>query len=70
MNDSSEILGRTMAQTRDGYRRTLDLAQTGVYLYGAGFVGRWSVAYLSGLGVLVKGGLPADGYRHLLQRPS
>jgi FkbM family methyltransferase len=60
MNDSSQSLRRAIADSRSSFQAVLDRASAGVYLYGAGFVGRWSVAYLADLGLPVKGFLDSD----------
>ena len=51
---------RRRAKTEDLYKRCLAKAKTGVFLYGAGFIGRWSVGYLEQLGIPVLGFIDSD----------
>jgi FkbM family methyltransferase len=50
-------------KTHDQFLRVFDLAKTGVYLYGAGFVGRWAIEYLDKLNIPVLGILDSDEKR-------
>lgn len=49
-----------ISETREIYQKISSDAPNGVYLYGAGFVGRWSVAYLEGIGIPVLGFVDSD----------
>lgn len=44
-----------ISETNELYRRISCEASAGIYLYGAGFVGRWSVSYLESIGIPVLG---------------
>lgn len=47
-------------KTEDLYKKVLAKAKSGVFLYGAGFIGRWSVGYLEQLNVPVLGFIDSD----------
>ena len=47
-------------KTKELYKRFSAKAKTGVFLYGAGFIGRWSVGYLEQLGIPVLGFIDSD----------
>lgn len=51
---------RKRVKTKELYKRFSAKATTGVYLYGAGFIGRWSVGYLEELGIPVLGFIDSD----------
>jgi len=53
-------LDSLLSETREGYKRVLGEAATGFYLYGAGFVGKWSVGYLEQCGMTVLGFIDSD----------
>jgi FkbM family methyltransferase len=53
-------LAHELQLSKGAYQSILDYAHDGVYLYGAGFVGRWSVGYLEKLGISVLGFLDSD----------
>lgn len=42
------------------YENIRDASSFGVYLYGAGFVGRWAISYLEGLGIRILGFVDSD----------
>jgi len=56
----SSVLANRLADTEELYRRASGAGGNGVYLYGAGFVGRWSVDYLEGKGIPVLGFVDSD----------
>ncbi|MGV1005659.1 MAG: FkbM family methyltransferase [Candidatus Nanopelagicales bacterium] len=60
MLEASSSLDSRLAATSDSYLRILDATANGVFLYGAGFVGRWSVNYLESEGIPVVGFVDSD----------
>jgi len=50
-------------ETSDLYSRVVSEASDGVYLYGAGFVGRWSIDYLEAMNIPVLGFIDSDESR-------
>lgn len=63
MEQSQEMnnqLRNLWALSTSDYDNIRDVSSSGVYLYGAGFVGRWSISYLEGLGIKVLGFVDSD----------
>lgn len=56
---SSELFDR-LSETEELYKKASGMVVEGVYLYGAGFVGRWALDYLEGIGVTVLGFIDSD----------
>ncbi|HHQ4683426.1 TPA: FkbM family methyltransferase [Aeromonas veronii] len=56
---STELL-ECLHSTQGDYKKIITLAKSGVYLYGAGFIGRWAVSYLESIGVPVFGFVDSD----------
>lgn len=56
----SNELVNSLNKTSELYKRIRGDAIQGVYIYGAGFVGAWSVSYLEGLGIPVLGFVDSD----------
>lgn len=56
---SSELFDR-LSKTEELYKKASGMAVEGVYLYGAGFVGRWALDYLEGIGAAVLGFIDSD----------
>ena len=50
-------------KTHNQFLKVFDLEKDGVYLYGAGFVGRWAIEYLDKLNIPVLGILDSDKKR-------
>lgn len=51
-----ELFIRLLSEERDNYKRFHETAKLhGLYLFGAGFIGAWSVGYLNALGICVNG---------------
>lgn len=55
-NEFKNLLLATLAQ----YEKVMTSAVDGVYLYGAGFIGRWAVGYLERSGISVLGFVDSD----------
>lgn len=55
-----DLVGKSLDKTSEVYARVRDKAIEGVYVYGAGFVGSWSVGYLERLGIPVAGFIDSD----------
>lgn len=56
---SNELL-ESLRSSSEKYKRLVTLASEGVYLYGAGFIGRWAVSYLESIGIPVFGFVDSD----------
>ena len=56
-----ELFLRRLSEGRDSFERFNEIAkQDGVYLFGAGFIGTWSVGYLRDVGIRVNGFIDSD----------
>jgi len=53
-------LQESLYASRSKYKSIITLAKSGVYLYGAGFIGRWAVSYLEGIGIPIFGFVDSD----------
>jgi FkbM family methyltransferase len=60
MNRIYEEFCRELSRTKYSYDRILDSASRGIYLYGAGFVGKWSTHYFSEVGIPILGIIDSD----------
>jgi FkbM family methyltransferase len=63
MNRIYEEFCRELSRTKYSYDRILDSASRGIYLYGAGFVGKWSTHYFSEIGIPILGIIDSDERR-------
>jgi len=53
-------VAESLSKSSNLYEQVRTEAVDGVYIYGAGFVGEWSVGYLEGLGIPVNGFVDSD----------
>jgi len=51
---------KLLNKDRDAYEQILNSTHSGIYLYGAGFVGRWASLYFEQIGIPVRGFVDSD----------
>lgn len=56
-------LNNCIIKSLEVFKRVYEHSASGVYLYGAGFVGRWSIDYLENLGIPVLGFVDSDSHK-------
>ena len=60
MRQLRSALDSRLLETRDSYRRVCEESKSGVFLYGAGFVGRWALSFMDSIGIPVLGFVDSD----------